>query len=109
MRPTDAGAPKANTGKPPPMRPVEPPKDGSDRITDISDDDAALDAYSTVVTRVAATVGPSVAAAGHPVATSQDLQQLMLADAIGRDVQITVSRNGAMVDVIAVPQELTPA
>jgi S1-C subfamily serine protease len=50
-----------------------------------------------------------VAAAGRPVATSQDLQQLMLADAIGRDVQITVSRSGAMVDVIAVPQELAPA
>jgi S1-C subfamily serine protease len=50
-----------------------------------------------------------VAAAGKPVTTSQDLQQLMLADAIGRNLQITVSRNGAMVDVIAIPRELTPA
>jgi S1-C subfamily serine protease len=50
-----------------------------------------------------------VAAGGKPVTTSQDLQQLMLAEAIGRDLRITVSRNGAMVDVIAVPRELTPA
>jgi S1-C subfamily serine protease len=50
-----------------------------------------------------------VAAAGKPVTTSQDLQKLMLADAIGRDLHITVSRNGAMVDVIAVPRELAPA
>jgi S1-C subfamily serine protease len=50
-----------------------------------------------------------VAAAGISVATSQDLQQLMLADAIGRDLHVTVSRNGAMVDVIAVPVELAPA
>jgi S1-C subfamily serine protease len=47
-----------------------------------------------------------VAAAGKPVKTSQDLQRLMLAEAIGRDLHITVSRNGAMVDVIAVPREL---
>jgi S1-C subfamily serine protease len=50
-----------------------------------------------------------VAAAGRPVTTSQDLQQLMLADAIGRNLSITVSRNGAMVDVIAVPRELASA
>jgi S1-C subfamily serine protease len=47
-----------------------------------------------------------VTAGGKPVTTSQDLQRLMLAEAIGRDLQITVSRNGAMVDVIAVPREL---
>ena len=50
-----------------------------------------------------------VAAAGKPVTASQDLQQLMLAEAIGRNLQITVSRNGAMVDVIAVPRELASA
>jgi hypothetical protein len=33
----------------------------------------------------------------------------MLAEAIGLDLEITVSRNGAMVDVIAVPGELTAA
>jgi len=49
-----------------------------------------------------------VAAAGKPVITSQDLQRLMLAEAIGRDLRITVSRNGAMVDVLAIPRELTP-
>jgi len=31
----------------------------------------------------------------------------MFADAIGRPVEVTVLRNGAMVDVIAVPSELT--
>jgi S1-C subfamily serine protease len=50
-----------------------------------------------------------IGAAGKAIATSQDLQQLMLAEAIGRDLQITVSRGGAMVDVIAIPRELTPA
>jgi S1-C subfamily serine protease len=50
-----------------------------------------------------------VAAGGRPISTSQDLQRLMLAEAIGKDLQITVSRNGAMVDVIAVPRELSLA
>jgi hypothetical protein len=31
----------------------------------------------------------------------------MVEDAIGRRVEITVWRNGALVDVIAVPRELT--
>jgi S1-C subfamily serine protease len=50
-----------------------------------------------------------VAAGGESVTTAQDLQRLMLAEAIGRDLQVTVYRNGAMVDVIAVPRELTAA
>jgi S1-C subfamily serine protease len=50
-----------------------------------------------------------IAAAGSPITSSQDLQRLMLADAIGRDLHITVSRGGAMVDVIAVPSELIAA
>jgi hypothetical protein len=31
----------------------------------------------------------------------------MVAAAIGRDIELTVIRNGALVDVIAVPRELT--
>ena len=45
-------------------------------------------------------------AAGQPVATAQALQRLMLADAIGRQLPITVIRNGALVDLIATPVEL---
>jgi len=46
---------------------------------------------------------------GSPVATAQDLQRLMFADAIGKPMPITVMRNGALVDVIAAPTELVPA
>ena len=44
-----------------------------------------------------------------PVATAQDLQRLMFAEAIGQPMPITVMRNGALVDVIAEPTELVPA
>jgi S1-C subfamily serine protease len=44
-----------------------------------------------------------------PVATAQDLQRLMFAEAIGKSMPITVMRNGALVDVIAAPTELVPA
>jgi len=47
------------------------------------------------------------AVAGQSTRRAQDLQKLMFADAIGRPVEVTVLRNGAMVDVIAVPSELT--
>jgi S1-C subfamily serine protease len=50
-----------------------------------------------------------LAVAGAPMRGAQDLQRLMFADAIGRPVELTVLRNGAMVDVIAVPSELTAA
>jgi S1-C subfamily serine protease len=43
------------------------------------------------------------------VATAQDLQRLMFAEAIGRPLAITVMRNGALVDVIAEPSELVAA
>jgi S1-C subfamily serine protease len=46
-------------------------------------------------------------AAGKPVTTAQDLQRLMFSEAIGRPFAITVMRNGALVDVIAEPTELT--
>jgi S1-C subfamily serine protease len=47
--------------------------------------------------------------ARHEVATAQDLQRLMFAEAIGHPLPITVMRNGALVDVIAEPTELVPA
>jgi len=50
-----------------------------------------------------------VSAAGRPVTTAQDLQRLMFAEAIGRPLEITVLRNGALVDVIAEPAELAAA
>ena len=45
-------------------------------------------------------------AAGQPIATAQALVKLMLADAIGSRLPITVVRNGALVDIIATPIEL---
>ncbi|HSZ41575.1 MAG TPA: trypsin-like peptidase domain-containing protein [Trebonia sp.] len=44
-------------------------------------------------------------AGGTPVASAQDLQRLLFADAIGRRLPVTVMRNGALVDVIAEPAE----
>jgi S1-C subfamily serine protease len=46
-------------------------------------------------------------AGGRPVTDAQSLQRLMFAEAIGRPLPVTVLRNGAMVDVIAEPVELT--
>ncbi|MGP3965370.1 S1C family serine protease [Nonomuraea sp. 3N208] len=52
--------------------------------------------------------GDLVLSAGRsPVGDAQSLQRLMFADAIGRPLPITVYRNGALVDVIAEPVELT--
>ncbi|MFC7344227.1 S1C family serine protease [Saccharopolyspora griseoalba] len=45
-------------------------------------------------------------AAGQPVRDARGLQRLMFAEAIGKPLQITVTRNGALVDVIAEPTEL---
>ncbi|MDQ1481114.1 MAG: hypothetical protein QOI44_1975, partial [Actinomycetota bacterium] len=45
-------------------------------------------------------------AAGQAIAGAQALQRLMLADAIGTRLPITVVRNGALVDVVATPVEL---
>jgi S1-C subfamily serine protease len=50
-----------------------------------------------------------VSAGGHPVQKAQDLQRLMFEEAIGRPLSITVFRNGALVDVIAEPDELVAA
>ncbi|MGH3462530.1 MAG: S1C family serine protease [Kribbellaceae bacterium] len=43
---------------------------------------------------------------GKPLRDAQSLQRLMFADAIGRRTEITAIRNGALVDVVAVPAEL---
>jgi S1-C subfamily serine protease len=48
-----------------------------------------------------------VAVEGASVASSTALQRLMVEDAIGRRLEITVWRNGALVDVIVYPRELT--
>lgn len=48
----------------------------------------------------------ALTAADRPIGDAQALQRLLFADAIGRPLQITVHRNGAMVDVVAVPTEL---
>ncbi|MFF2076868.1 S1C family serine protease [Kitasatospora sp. NPDC058162] len=45
-------------------------------------------------------------AAAEPMGSAQSLQRLMLADAIGRPLPLTVLRGEALVDVIAVPAEL---
>ncbi|HSJ60789.1 MAG TPA: trypsin-like peptidase domain-containing protein [Jiangellaceae bacterium] len=51
--------------------------------------------------------GDLVLSAGRaPVAEAESLQRLLFDDAIGRPLPMTVLRNGAMVDVIAVPTEL---
>lgn len=48
-------------------------------------------------------------AGGRPVTEAQGLQRLLFTEAIGTPLAITVLRNGAMVDVIAEPTELTRA
>ena len=42
-----------------------------------------------------------------PLGDAQSLQRRLFADAIGTRVEITVLRNGALVDVVAEPAELT--
>jgi S1-C subfamily serine protease len=49
-----------------------------------------------------------VSVAGEPIGSTTALRA-MVEDAIGRRLEITVWRNGALVDVIAVPRELTDA
>jgi hypothetical protein len=48
-----------------------------------------------------------VSAARVPVTDAQSLQKLLFGEAIGRPLPVTVLRSGAMVDVIAMPTELT--
>ncbi len=52
--------------------------------------------------------GDLVLEAGHrPVADAQSLQRLLFTEAIGQPLPMTVFRNGAMVDVVALPGELS--
>jgi S1-C subfamily serine protease len=44
---------------------------------------------------------------GVPLGDAQSLQKRLFSDAIGQRVEITVLRNGALVDAVAVPTELT--
>ncbi|MGW4488690.1 S1C family serine protease [Amycolatopsis sp. NPDC004368] len=44
---------------------------------------------------------------GAPLRTAQSLQRRLFSEAIGRQLEITALRNGALVDVIAVPAELS--
>ena len=46
---------------------------------------------------------------GQRVVTTTAVQRLMVEDAINRPIEITVWRNGALVDVISLPQELQDA
>jgi S1-C subfamily serine protease len=47
-----------------------------------------------------------LSASGQQIASAQDLQRLMLGDAVGTRFAITVVRQGALVDVIAILEEL---
>jgi S1-C subfamily serine protease len=44
---------------------------------------------------------------GVPLGDAQSLQRRLFGDAIGQRVEITVLRNGALVDAVVVPTELT--
>jgi S1-C subfamily serine protease len=46
---------------------------------------------------------------GNDIVTSTSIQKLMVEDAIDRQVEMTVWRNGALVDVFVVPKELVDA
>jgi S1-C subfamily serine protease len=47
-----------------------------------------------------------LAVSGAPLGDAQSLQRLLFAESIGRRMEITVLRNGALVDAVAVPAEL---
>ncbi len=48
-----------------------------------------------------------LAVGGAPLGDAQSLQRLLFEDSIGSRLEITVLRNGALVDAVAVPAELT--
>ena len=47
-----------------------------------------------------------ISVGGRSVDTATSIQRAMVADVIGVPLEITVWRNGALVDVIAVPAQL---
>jgi S1-C subfamily serine protease len=50
-----------------------------------------------------------ISVGGRPVETASSIQRAMVADVIGVPLEITVWRNGALVDVVAIPTELADA
>ena len=48
-----------------------------------------------------------LAVSGTPLGDAQSLQRLLFEESIGERMEITVLRNGALVDAVAVPSELT--
>ena len=48
-----------------------------------------------------------LAVGGAPLGDAQSLQRLLFEESIGTRLEITVLRNGALVDAVAVPSELT--
>jgi S1-C subfamily serine protease len=48
-----------------------------------------------------------LAVSGTPLGDAQSLQRLMFEESIGARMEITVLRNGALVDAVAIPTELT--
>jgi S1-C subfamily serine protease len=48
-----------------------------------------------------------LAVGGEPLRDAQSLQRLLFEESIGARLEITVLRNGALVDAVAVPAELT--
>ncbi|QNN51502.1 S1C family serine protease [Nocardioides mesophilus] len=48
-----------------------------------------------------------IAVAGNPLGDAQSLQRLLFEESIGRRLEITVMRNGALVDAVTVPSELS--
>jgi S1-C subfamily serine protease len=48
-----------------------------------------------------------LSAGGRPVASAESLQKLLFADAIGAPFPLAVLRSGALLEITAVPQELT--
>ena len=48
-----------------------------------------------------------LAVGGDPLGDAQSLQRLLFEESIGARLEITVLRNGALVDAVAVPSELS--
>jgi hypothetical protein len=48
-----------------------------------------------------------LAIGGAPLGDAQSWQKRLFADAIGQPMEVTVLRNGALVDAVAVPIELS--
>jgi S1-C subfamily serine protease len=83
----------------------------SPNVADRLGQDDALQVVEVVAGSPAARAGLKAGdvmlrAGGHATVDAQSLQRLMFADAIGRPLEVTVLRNGALVDVVAQPTEL---